>query len=217
MRKDYAKYQGIITNSVESRLQSMLDELEKDGLTEDTIVIYTTDHGGIVGRSKRFLYDSGTHVAHMVRIPEKFGYLWPADQPGTVIDRRIAFIDMPKTWLSITGSEIPKEMQGKIFLGPDTEKANDYVYLQRQRMDAAHDMQRAVRNKKYLYIRQYEPFRPNGQYLQYLWKAPSMKAWLEYHQAGNTDKITGAFFREKPVEQLFDCEEDPDNVSNPRL
>jgi hypothetical protein len=41
-----------------------------------------------------------------------------------------------------------------------------------------------------------------------------MQAWEAYHKAGKTDAVTGAFFRPKPVEQLFDCESDPDNVKN---
>ena len=41
-----------------------------------------------------------------------------------------------------------------------------------------------------------------------------MQAWEAYHKAGKTDAMTGAFFRPKPVEQLFDCESDPDNVKN---
>jgi len=129
MRKDYAKYQTIVSRSLEARFKSILDELEKDGLTDDTVVIYTTDHGGIVGRSKRFLYDSGTHVAHMVRIPEKFKQLWPTDQPGSIIDRPIAFIDMPKTWLAITGSEIPEEMQAQSSSVPKLKKPiNTFIY-----------------------------------------------------------------------------------------
>jgi len=81
-------------------------------------------------------------------------------------------------------------------------------------MDEVPDMQRALRDDRYLYIRNYDPFRPNGQFLEYLWQAPSMKAWEAYHKARKTDATTGAFFRPKPAEELFDCESDPDNVKN---
>ncbi len=213
MRLDYARYTAGVMGA-DKALGKILAKLEKDGLADDTIVIYTSDHGGIIGRSKRFLYDSGTQAAFMLRIPEKFKHLWPAEKRGARIDRLINFIDMPKTWLAITGSKIPSEMQGNVFLGGKQDPPRNSVFMARDRMDEAPDMQRAVRDGRYLYIRNYEPYRPNGQFLEYLWKAPSMVAWDTYHQAGKTDAITGAFFRPKSVEELFDCQSDPDNVKN---
>ena len=213
MRMDYARYTAGVM-SADKALGRILAKLEADGLADDTIVMFTSDNGGVIGRSKRFLFDSGTRVAFIVRIPEKFKHLWPADRPGVRIDRLISFVDMPKTWLAITGSEIPPEMQGNVFLGEKQDPPREYVFMARERMDEVPDMQRALRDGRYLYIRNYEPFRPNGQFLEYLWQAPSMKAWEAYHKAGKTDAITGAFFRPKPVEQLFDCESDPDNVKN---
>lgn len=213
IRMDYARYTAGVM-SADKQLGKILEQLKKDGLAEDTIVIYNSDHGGIIGRSKRFLYDSGTRAALIIRIPEKHKHLWPADQPGTRIDRLISFLDMPKTWLAITGSKIPSEMQGHVFLGENQEPPREEIFMARDRMDEAPDMQRALRDDRYLYIRNYESFRPNGQFLEYLWKAPSMAAWDAYHRAGKTNAITGAFFRPKAVEELFDCEADPDNVNN---
>jgi arylsulfatase A-like enzyme len=213
MRLDYARYTAGVMKA-DKALGNILAKLEADGLAGDTIVIFTSDNGGVIGRSKRFLFDSGTRVAFMVHIPEKFKALWPAEKPGTRIDRLISFIDMPKTWLAITGSKIPPEMQGNIFLGEKQDPPREHVFLARERMDDVPDMQRALRDGRHLYIRNYDSFRPNGQYLEYLWQAPSMKAWEAYHKAGKTDALTGAFFRPKPVEQLFDCESDPDNVKN---
>ncbi len=213
MRMDYARYTAGVMGA-DKALGKILAKLEADGLADDTIVIYTSDHGGIIGRSKRFLYDSGTQAAFIVRIPEKFKHLWPTNQPGARMDRLISFIDMPKTWLAITKSAIPPEMQGNVFLGEKQDPPREHVFMARERMDETPDMQRALRDDRYLYIRNYDSFRPNGQFLEYLWQAPSMKAWEAYHKAGKTDAITGAFFRPKPVEELFDCESDPDNVKN---
>jgi N-sulfoglucosamine sulfohydrolase len=213
IRMDYARVTAGVMDA-DRALGKILEKLERDGHADDTIVIYSSDHGGIIGRSKRFLYDSGTHSALIIRIPEKFKHLWPAEKTGTRVDRLVSFIDMPKTWLAITGSTIPKEMQGNIFLGEKSEPAPPSVFLARERMDQVPDMQRAVRDGRYLYIRSYEPFRPDGQFLQYLWLAPSMAAWEALHHAGKTDALTGAFFRSKASEQLFDCHSDPDQVKN---
>lgn len=213
MRMDYARYTAGVMDADRS-LGKILAKLEDDGLAGDTIVIYSSDHGGIIGRSKRFLYDSGTQAAFMMRIPQKFKHLWPAEKPGARIDRLISFIDMPKTWLAITGSAIPPEMQGNVFLGEKQDPPREQAFMARERMDETPDMQRAIRDERYLYIRNYEPFRPNGQFLEYLWQAPSMTAWEAHHKSGKTDVITGAFFRPKPVEELFDCHRDPDNIKN---
>jgi N-sulfoglucosamine sulfohydrolase len=213
IRLDYARYTSGVMKA-DNTFGRILAKLEAAGLADDTIVVFTSDNGGVIGRSKRFLFDSGTRVAFMIRIPEKFKHLWPADKPGARIDRLISFIDMPKTWLAITKSAIPPEMQGNIFLGDKQDSPREHVLLARERMDEAPDMQRTLRDSRYLYIRNYEPYRPNGQFLEYLWKAPSMPAWEAYHRAGKTDAITGAFFRPKAVEELFDCESDPDNVKN---
>jgi N-sulfoglucosamine sulfohydrolase len=213
IRMDYARYTAGVM-SADKQLGKILGQLKKDGLAEDTIVIYNSDHGGIIGRSKRYLYDSGTRAALIIRIPEKYKSLWPADQPGTRIDRLVSFLDMPKTWLAITNSKIPAEMQGRVFLGEKQDPPREHIFMARDRMDEAPDMQRALRNDRYLYIRNYEPFRPNGQFLEYLWQAPSMSAWEACHRDGKTNAITGAFFRPKAVEELFDCEADPDNVDN---
>jgi N-sulfoglucosamine sulfohydrolase len=213
VRKDYARVTAGVM-AADKALGRILARLKKNGLTDDTIVIYTSDHGGIIGRSKRFLYDSGTHAAFIIRIPKKFKHLWPADSPGARIDRLVSFIDMPKTWLAITGSTIPKEMQGHVFLGDQQDPPRECLFMARERMDEVPDMQRAMRDGRYLYIRSYEPFRLDGQYLEYLWQAPSMPAWEAWHNEGKTDAITGAFFRPRSVELLFDCERDPDNVRN---
>jgi N-sulfoglucosamine sulfohydrolase len=213
LRSDYARYTAAVMG-VDKAVGRILDRLEKDGLADDTIVIYNSDHGGVIGRSKRFLYDSGTQAAFIVRIPEKFKHLWPDEKPGAVIDRLVSFLDLPKTWLAITGSKIPPAMQGQVILGDQQEAPRDHVFMARERMDEAPDMQRAVRDGRYLYIRAYESYRPDGQYLEYLWRAPSMRAWEAAHFAGRSDMLTGAFFRPKPTEQLFDCASDPDNVRN---
>ena len=113
-------------------------------------------------RSKRHLFNSGTHCPLIIRIPEKFESIRPAEKVGSKIERLVSFIDMPKTWLSLAGAEIPEIMQGKIFLGPQTEPERNYHFSYRERMDERSDNQRAVRDKRYLYIRNYMPYVPWG-------------------------------------------------------
>ena len=116
MRKNYAHYQDAITN-MDADIGKALADLEKSGMAENTIVIHNSDHGGVLPRSKRFLFNSGTHCPLIIRIPEKFKHLWPAEKPGMKVDRLVSFVDMTKTWLDITGSEKPSYLSGRVFLG----------------------------------------------------------------------------------------------------
>jgi len=214
IRKNYAHYQDAVTR-MDANIGKALRQLAEDGLAEDTIVFFCSDHGGVLPRSKRFLFDSGIHVPFIARIPEKFRHLWPAAKPGSNVERLVSFVDMPKTWLALAGAEIPDTMQGRIFLGPHDEGEREYHFSFRGRMDERIDSVRAVRNKRYLYIKNYMPYVPRGQHLTYLWRMAAAQAWQNHHQEGKTDAVTGRFFQPKPyVEELYDTAQDPDNVVN---
>ena len=213
IRKNYAHYHDAVKR-MDADVGRFINQLQQHGLSENTIVIYNSDHGGVLPRSKRHLFNSGTHCPLIIRIPEKFKSIRPTKKVGSKIERLVSFIDMPKTWLSLAGAEIPEIMQGKIFLGPQRELERNYHFSYRERMDERLDNQRAVRDKRYLYIRNYMPYVPWGQKLTYLWKMEATRAWEDWHRAGKTDAVTGRWFREKPPEELYDTWEDPDNVVN---
>ncbi len=211
IRKNYAHYHDQV-KKMDADIGTALAELEKSGLAANTIVVYNSDHGGVLPRSKRFLYDSGTHCPLIIRIPDKFKQLRPAE-PGAKIDRLVSFIDMPKTWLSLCGAETPDYLQGVTFLGPQAETREFHVSF-RGRMDERCDNLRAIRDQRFLYIRNYMPYAPWGQHLNYLWTMRATQAWEQYHKAGRTDAITGRFFGPKPMEELYDTAADPDNVND---
>lgn len=214
IRKNYAHYADAV-EEMDGRVGEWLDRLDAEGLTENTIVIFTTDHGGVMPASKRFLTDSGTHSPFIIRIPEKFKHLWPAEEPGMTVDRLVSFVDMPKTWLSIAGAEVPETMQGRIFLGSEQEPEREFHFAFRGRMDERFDQVRAVRGKRFLYIKNYMPYVPPGQRLEYLWRMTATQAWEQHHRANKTDDITGRFFLPRQrVEELYDTVRDPDNIIN---
>ena len=168
----------------------------------------------MIARSKRFLYSSGTHCPLIVRIPEKWKQWWPAEKPGMTVDRIVSFVDMPKTWLSLAGAEVPEGYQGRIFLGPDTEPAPKYHLSFRERADEACDTVRGMRDERFAYLKNYMPWAPNGQQLRYMYQMKATKAWHKHHQEGKTDAITGRFFRPRVSEEFYDTVEDFDNVHN---
>lgn len=213
IRQNYAHYHDQM-KKMDADIGRALAELKKAGLAENTIVVHNSDHGGVLARSKRFLFNSGTHCPLIVRIPEKYKHLRPAE-PGTKLNELVSFIDMTKTWLDICGAEKPDYLQGKVFLGPNKE-SRDYHVSFRGRMDERCDNVRAIRDRsgKYLYVRNYMPYAPWGQHLNYLWNMKATQAWEQHHKEGKTDAITGRFFGVKPMHELYDTTVDPDNVHN---
>ena len=214
MRKNYARYHDAISR-MDGQIGEALAKLEAQGLAENTIVVYVSDHGGVLPRSKRFLFRSGLHCPLILRIPQAYRALWPADSPGSTVERMVGFVDMPKTWLSITGSAVPEPMQGRVFLGPDTEPERDVHLAFRGRMDERIDNARAVTDKRFLYIRNYMPYVPWMQKLTFLWNMKASGAWVQAVADGKADEIQSRlFFPKGQVEELYDMQSDPDCVEN---
>ena len=159
------------------------------------------------------MYESGTHVPMIWRFPEQYNYLAPGNA-GSRTDRLVSFVDLAPTMLSLAGIDVPEYMQGKAFLGKQQTQPRDYVHLFRGRMDERMDKVRAVRDKQYRYIKNYMPERIYGQYIEYLWRAPSCKSWEEAYLAGECNEAQSAFWEEKPAEELYDVTADPWEVNN---
>lgn len=213
MKHDWAQYYDKIED-LDSWVGEKLKELQDAGLAENTIVIYYGDHGGVLARSKRYVYESGTHVPLIVRIPEKYKYLFPEKKPGSRVSRMVSFVDLAPTLMSITGITIPEYMQGSAFLGKQKTPDPEYAFMFRGRMDERYDMCRAVRDHKYRYIRNYMPYRVYGQHLEYLWRAPSIRSWEKAYLAGECNPVQSIFWNTKPAEELYDTENDPWEVNN---
>lgn len=213
IRYDWAQYYDQIED-LDNWIGEKLQELEDNGLADNTIVFYYGDHGGVLARSKRFLYESGTRVPFIVRIPEKFKHLYPDKKPGSAVSRIISFVDLAPTLLSIVGIEIPEWMTGQAFLGRQKSPDPQYAFMFRDRMDERYDLSRAVRDKQYRYIRNYMPHRIYGQHLDYLWQAPSIRSWEETYLNGGCNEVQSRFWQSKPEEELYDTENDPWEVNN---
>jgi len=190
-----------------------LKDLEEAGLAEDTIVFYYADHGGALPRGKRNIHDSGTRVPLIIRFPKKWSHLAPA-KPGQWVDGPVAFVDFPATLCSLAGVRIPKNYEGKAFLGGQAAK-QDHVFLFRARMDERYDTVRAVRTGEYLYVNNFSPHRPWGQHYSYPFSVmPSMQAWYDEFLAGRCDKTQARYWREKPGEEFYVIKDDPFQINN---
>lgn len=212
MEHDWAQYYDKITE-MDTWVGQKLAELEEAGLAENTIVFYYSDHGGVLGRSKRYLYESGLKVPLIVRVPKKYQHL--INVPATSISNdMVSFVDFAPTILKLAGVPIPSYMQGQPFLGNKLSAAKTYAVATRGRMDERLDLSRTIRDKKYRYVRNYMPHKIYGQYLAYLWKAPSMSSWENQYKQGLLNKVQATFWQKKPFEELYDIEADPHNINN---
>ncbi|GAB3911932.1 sulfatase [Larkinella knui] len=211
-KHDWAQYYDKV-ETMDQQFGKLLDELKAAGLADNTIVFYYADNGGVLGRSKRFMYESGLHVPLIVHLPKKYAQLATA-KAGSKTDQLVTFLDFAPTVLSLTGIKIPDYMPGRAFLGSQQKSPNQYAYGFRGRMDEAIDLSRSVRDKKYRYIRHYLPHKIYGQHLEYLWRAPSMGSWEAEYKAGRLNDVQARFWQPKPAEELFDVEADPDNIHN---
>ncbi len=212
IRHDWAQYYDKITE-LDRQIGKKLAELKSEGLADDTIVFYFSDHAGVLTRSKRFLYDSGTHVPLIIRFPKKYRNLAPA-KPGSRLDRMVSFVDLAPSVLNLAGIAIPEYMQGHAFLGRAKTDPQDYVYLFRDRMDERYDMMRAVRDKRYKYIRNLMPHLIYGQHLDYLWRMPTTRSWEKMYKEGKCSGPQKFFWEAKPAEELYDTHNDLDEVHN---
>ncbi|MBN2271469.1 MAG: tetratricopeptide repeat protein [Sedimentisphaerales bacterium] len=219
VREDWAQYYDVIT-LMDQQVGAALKELEEAGLADDTIVWFWGDHGRGLPRAKRWIYDSGLRVPLVIRVPEKWRKLVlpgnpSALKPGSANDDLVAFIDFAPTILSLTGIRIPDHIQGRAFLGPRKAKSREYIYAARDRMDEAYDLIRAVRDKRYKYIRNYMWYVTRGQDIEYMNQMPTMQEMRRLNSEGKLKGPQLQYFEPtKPVEELYDCQDDPHEVNN---
>jgi arylsulfatase A-like enzyme len=212
IRADYARYYNCI-QLMDGQIGKKLDELQAEGLAENTIIFYYADNGGVLPRSKRSLQQSGTHVPLIVYFPPKWQHLAPA-APGSRIQDPVSFVDFAPTVLSLAGVKAPAYLQGRAFAGPAKAAPNEFVFCTRDRMDERYDMMRSVMDKRWLYIRNFRPDLPYVQPLAYMFQARGYQSWARTAREGKLTPATSMFWGEKPSEELYDTLADPDNVRN---
>jgi hypothetical protein len=219
VRENLARYYDNVTK-MDEQAGEILRQLEEDGLADSTIVWFWGDHGRGLPRGKRWIYDSGIRIPLIIRVPKKLRKsAMPKEpaavKPGTVNDELMAFIDFAPTMLSLAGVKIPAHIQGQAFLGGQKARRREYIFAARDRMDEAYDLIRAVRDKRYKYIRNYMPHVTRGQDIEYMNRMPTMKEMRRLNAEGKLKGPQMQYFEPtKPVEELYDTQSDPHEVKN---
>ena len=213
VREDWKRNYELIT-AMDAWAGNLIDELKAAGLYEDTIIMYWSDHGVGLPRAKRWLYDSGTRIPMIVRIPEKYRVAGQG-APGTVDGRLVDSTDFGPTVLNLAGVQVPGYVQGRAFLGDRLSPPREYVYGARDRMDERYDIIRTVRDSRFRYIRNFEPLKPYYQYMNTPEKGATMKQIRASEKSGQMSDAVRLFSAAtKPPEEFYDCEADPHEINN---
>lgn len=206
-RENWAWYHDNIT-LMDKMAGEVLDRLERDGLSDNTLVVFWSDHGMGMPRGKRWIYDTGTRIPMIMRWPDKL-------KPGSVREDLVSVLDLPPTMLSVAGVAVPNYMQGRVLIGDQAGDEPSYLFFHRDRMDEAFELQRGVRDRRWKYIRNYQLDTPYSQHIDYMDEMPAMQDWRRLAAA---DRLVGGqnnwFVTAKPVEELYDTAKDPWELNN---
>lgn len=215
-RYTHARYHDRMLD-IDAIVGKTVQQLREDGVLEDTFIFYFGDHGGVLPRSKGYIYESGLHVPLVIRVPENFKHLSPSPH-GSRLNGFVSFIDFGPTTLHLAGVKIPPQVDGTAFLGTGISKsainARDESFGYADRFDEKYDFIRSIRKGKYQYIRNYQPYLPDGLNNNYRYKNLAFVQWRDLYNAGKLSGAAKQFFDSKPSEMLFDCEADPHQVKN---
>ena len=219
IRQDVARNYSNI-KEVDGEIGVLLDELEQDGLMDSTIIVFWSDHGGPLPRGKREVYDTGLRIPMIIRVPRQWqervlGYTVD-DNAIHYDDQMISMIDMAPSMLSIAGIRPPSYLQGQAFLGDfRVDNPRKYIYAGRDRMDTEYDMVRVIRDKDFLFVKNYHPELPNYMNVEYRTQMDMMKELLKLNEAQQLDGSSAIWFNQSKLkEEFYVVNEDPLQLSN---
>ncbi len=175
----------------------MLARLEAEGVLENTVVAFMTDHGISHARGKQFLYDEGTHVPLVIR--------GPGVERGKVREDLVEHIDLAALSLAVAGIEKPSAMQADNVLDKAYEPKSA-IFAARDRCDETVDRIRSVRTDRFLYIRNFYPQRPHLQPNAYKDAKGIVQTLRELNDRGVLSLIPKKllFSSTRPAEELYE-------------
>jgi arylsulfatase A-like enzyme len=207
VRNDIArKYSNI--EAMDKEVGQLLDQLEADGVMNNSIIFFWSDHGGNLLRQKRAVGNSGLHVPLLIRYPN--GY-----RAGETEDRLVSLMDLGPTVMSLLGIEPPDHLDGKAFAGQYTQSPRKFIFGSADRFDESTDMQRSVLDGRFVYIKNFMPELPLIYRNRYREQIPMNKHLIELNEAGKLEGDAAYIFKPtKQKEELYDLQNDPSEVNN---
>ncbi len=200
------------SNLIEMDIQmgKIIDKLKKQSLYDNTFIFFYSDHGGPFPRHKRAIYETGTKVPLIIKFPKGF----KTEEKRN--NDMLSFIDFAPTILSIANIDIPKIYQGKPFLGfKKSLEKRKYLFTASDRFDELTDRIRAVKSKKFKYIRNYNTEKPHALNVVYRTQMNLMKHLNELNKTNSLSEKQKLWFQApKSPEEFYDLENDPFELNN---
>lgn len=202
---DWASYLDSVRRT-DAMVGEVIARLESEGVLENTLVLFMTDHGISHARGKQFMYDEGLHVPLVIS--------GPGIKAGTVRDDVVEHIDIAALSLAAAKIEIPGYMQAKDILSTNYVP-REAAFAARDRCDETVDHMRSVRTKDFKYIRNFLPNRPYLQPCAYKDAKAILIALRDWHAAGKLNEVQSLQLRDvRPKEELYDINADPHEINN---
>jgi len=199
---------------LDKEIEKIVKKLKQDNLYEDTIIVYFSDHGGALPRTKGTFYYSGLDVPLVIRVPKKwrdeFGF-----KNSSRIETPVSLIDLAPTFLDIIARDIPSNMEGIPLKKDSLNKNKDRaIFASTDRFDETYLFTRSVRIGNFRYVRNYLPFQSALPYNAYRRKAPLFKSWKEDFDNGLLYEEQTHAFKAQPLEALYNLKSDPYELNN---
>jgi len=206
MRRDWYAYLRSV-EVVDQRVGVILDQLESEGVLDDTLVVFFADHGRPMPWGKQWLTVEGLQVPLLMRGPKI--------KPANVEERLVSLIDLAPSMLSIAGTPIPNWMEGKDILG-EVFPVRSHLFAARDRCGDAQDRMRAVITHDYWLVRNFYPELPHMNWSSYKESSyPGMSLLRTLHAAGKLDSLQASWLEPKRAAiELYDLNKDPNGLHN---
>jgi arylsulfatase A-like enzyme len=204
--RDWAAYLDAV-RFTDKHVGDVIARLEQEGLRDNTLIVFMTDHGISHARGKQFLYNEGTHIPFVVR--------GPGIAQGAVREDLIEHIDLAAVSLAAAGIPIPTTMHCRDIFAKDYV-ARDAVFAARDRCDETVERIRSVRTNRFLYIRNFHPQRPHLQPNAYKDGKSIVQTLRALHAASTLDPLSEKllFAPTRPTEELYEWSTDRWQVRN---
>ena len=208
VRRDLAAYMDEVTR-LDGYVGAVLDELDRQGVADNTLVLFMSDNGRPFPRCKTTLYDSGVKTPLIARLPG-------ATPPGTTCERLVSSVDVSATILDLCGAGPLEAGRGESFLplmkGPAGPAVRDFAFSEKNWHDYDAS-QRSVRTTDYKYIRNLAPELPNTPPADAV-RSLTFQTMLQMRDAGELTAEQATIFAPGPAEELYDLTADPHELTN---
>ena len=212
-REEWARYLNSVSG-MDVRVGWILEQLRRDGLAENTIVVFFSDNGRLEARGIHWAWDMGLHVPMIIHYPDDV-QAPPQYEPGGVNDEVISLLDLTATTLQMAGLDPIPDMQSRVFLGEEADPPRTYAFSARDRIDETVLRIRSVRGQRFHYLRNFDAKDGFPTLNRYKEKCFLVKPLMRsMHERGELTGAAAMLMSPLPDEELYDTEADPHEINN---